>query len=180
MIGRCSQSGWLLLELLLSWAIGALVVIASLHFFLVSYSRLIEVMQVSNRVTLFEKWLLWMQDALDDEQAKQHCGSGDSPWLQSLQSSREELLLHSCRWFEQRWQWVNTRYYVKSKQGVNYLYEKTENKPAVGWISDIHQLKLQFMDHVPLKASYHLLKVDLIGAQVQQGINTSFVFGWHD
>lgn len=176
------QGGWLLLELLLAWAVGALVVLAAVGFFSVATAKISNMMMACQRVAVMKKWLSWIEDSLDEGLAQQRCSSSDHPSvLQSAQSAKG-FVLHSCRWLDQRWQWVDSRYYVRAKKGENYLYEKIAVKPAVAWIPGIDAVQVRALSGAGLKLGFHQLEINLKQSAEYQsmGIKPRLVVSWCD
>ena len=150
------QAGWFLLETLLSLVIGFFVVTAATDYVYRIFSQLTQISQTWNTLGQFEKWRVWMQDELDAAKARSHCSDWGQVSLTAV--NKQQVLLHSCRWVNQHWQWLDTSYFVKSKKGMRYLYEKTGTQPAVAWLAGIKHLGAHAM--AVKKIGAHLLSMD--------------------
>lgn len=176
------QSGWFLLEALLAMVIGCVVVCAATEYTFRVFSTLDCFNKTWEQLQQIEKWRLWMKDALDSKQAHLHCQSSGQVAISII---KQQLQLHSCRWVKQHWRWVDTQYFVKTKKGVPFLYEKTNGEPAVAWFSGVQALRLKVL---PVKkAGAHLFAVDWVfwtlGSSPRasgSGLNTYFILAWQD
>ena len=177
------EGGWLLLEMIVSLVIGFFIVSGATHFFYANYAQWVSMSDSWHRIEVFEKWRIWMLDALNQEKDRSRCGSLGSVKLQKADSQSkkshhgDDFMLHSCRWVDQKWQWIDTHYYVKDKGGVSYLYEKVTGKQGVAWIPHIQTIEVH-----PTHSDASMFDVefleDLLGKRV--GIKPRFVFFWHD
>lgn len=119
-----------------------------------------------------------MQDALNQTLAYSRCDHTGSVNLRDI--NHTEYVLHSCRFIDQSWHWIDTRYYVKKKQGVSYLYEKIAGKTGVAWIGFVKNIQA-YPISVGIQKKSHLFVIDGIVENVSiPALDTHFVFQWSD
>jgi hypothetical protein len=175
-MNQAKQRGWLLFETLLATVIGFVVLTAATQFFFTSTRVLTQLVEQWHRLGQYEKWRLWMRDLLDVNKAQEHCGDEAKIGVQRIE--KNAVNLRSCRWLEQRWQWVTTRYYLRKKKGVSYLYEKTADQSGVAWIPGITQLQAS-LQPAGVKPGCQLLTIDWRSEKrLQSKLESRFIFTW--
>lgn len=177
---RKTQAGWFLLETMIALVIGFVVLSASTQFFFASYAELNKLVDTWARIAVFERWRINWEDLLNEKLAETRCGASSRVSL--LLANKTDFKLHACRRVDQQWQWIDTQYYVKSKRGVHYVYEKIGAKLAVAWIPRIKQLKVYPIKSASIKKGMHVFAVDLIEEAVSDegAINPHLVLEWQD
>lgn len=169
------QGGWLLLEALLATVIGFFILAAATQFFFSSTGNLAELVQQWYRLGQYEKWRLWLHDLLDTEQAKLHCGEQERIAIERIE--KDGFSLHTCRLLSLHWQWASTRYYLRKKGDLSYLYEKTADQPGVAWIPGV--IGLQAKQTAPVKQGCTGLVVDWQSDSAHQSdLSAHFYLGW--
>jgi hypothetical protein len=173
-----AQAGWFLFEALFSLIIGFFVLSAATYFFFSSCGALTKMADQWHRIEVLERWRLFMNDALNSSLAYSRCDHTDSVNLSVIDQTRYQL--HTCRFVDSSWRWIDTSYYVAKKEGVSYLYEKLAGKRGVAWIPSVKSIRAYFIGIGEIKKT-HLFVIDWTPEQALGAeLSMHFVFHWSD